>query len=343
MFSCGFVVEQTGGRRGVRVRGRSRYLTILALAGVVLAISAASIQAAKPAAYTETIKTANDTEISFKMVPIPGGTFTMGSPEDEAGRKEDEGPQHKVKLDPFYMCSTEATIEIFMAYYQETVSAKRDFIETQEAKKDSQGKDVDAVSGPTPVYGDLSMGYGPKWPAIGMTWHNANNFCVWLSKKTGKKYRLPTEAEWEYACRAGTKNIFGSTNDPEKIAEYAWYDATADSETSEVGKKKPNAYGLYDMSGNVREWVSDFYSATAYAEAAKKSPAVNPKGPETGKLHVARGGDYSCDVDELRCASRHLEQKWWRMGDPQIPKSIWWLPEMDIIGFRVARSIETDK
>jgi formylglycine-generating enzyme required for sulfatase activity len=280
-----------------------------------VALLSASAQAAKPRAYIEAVKTANDAEISFRMVPIPGGTFTMGSAESEPNHAADEGPQHEVRVDPFYMCWTEMTIDLFMAYYQETVSAKRDFMETQEAKKDvEKAEDVDAISGPTPVYGDLSMGYGPKHPAIGMTWHNANNFCLWLSRKTGKKYRLPTEAEWEYACRAGKKDIFGR-----------------------------NAFGLYDMTGNVREWVSDFYSPTAYAEAAKKSPAVNPKGPKTGKLHVARGGDYSSTVMELRCAARHFEQKWWRMGDPQIPKSIWWLPEMDIIGFRVVRSIEAEK
>ena len=325
-----------------RHRVEARYLMVAAV--VIVALLNVSIQAAKPAAYIETIKTANGTEISFRMVSIPGGTFTMGSPSGEPNRADDEGPQHEVRLDPFYLCRTETTLDLFMAYYQETVSAKRDFMETQQAKKDAeQPGDVDAISGPTPVYGDLSMGYAPSHPAIGMTWHNANNFCLWLSKKTGKDYRLPTEAEWEYACRAGTTDVFGTTNDPEKMRDYAWYEATADSETSEVGKKKPNAFGLYDMAGNVREWVSDFYSPTAYAEAAKKNPAVNPKGPETGQLHVARGGDYSSSVGDLRCAARHLEQKWWRMGDPQIPKSIWWLPEMDIIGFRVARSIKTEE
>ncbi len=338
------VVDKVGGKGRVKVNRKVKFLVIMAVAVAVLALSSTSSQAAKPKAYIETVKTVNDAEISFRMVPIPGGTFSMGSPDSEPNHKADEGPQHQVRLDPFYMCWTEMTLDLFLAYYQETVSAKKDFMETQEAKKDAEkAGGVDAISGPTPVYGDLSMGYAPRNPAIGMTWHNANNFCLWLSKKTGKKYRLPTEAEWEYACRAGTTNIFGTTNDPEKMKDYAWYEVTADSETSEVGKKKRNAFGLYDMSGNVREWVSDFYSPTAYAEAAKKTPAVNPKGPKTGKLHVARGGDYRSSVDELRCTSRHLEQKWWRMGDPQIPKSIWWLPEMDIIGFRVARSIETEK
>ncbi len=295
--------------------------------------------------YTESIKTKDGKKISIEMVLIPSGSFTMGSPADEAGRQDYEGPQHKVRLDNFYLCTTETTIELFMTYYQETVSAKRDFIEVQEAKKDTeqQGKDdVDAITGPTPVYGDMTMGYEETHPAMGMTWHNAMTFCRWLSMKTGKKYRLPTEAEWEYACRAGTTNIFGVGNDPSGLKDFAWYEANADSETSAVGKKKPNAWGLYDMSGNVCEWVYDFYSPTAYKEAAKKNPTVNPKGPKTGKVHVARGGDYSSSVEVLRCAARSFEEDWWRSGDPQIPKSIWWLPEMDIIGFRVARSVEAD-
>ena len=230
-----------------------------------------------------------------------------------------------------------------MAYYQETVSAKRDFITTQEQKEPEKAGDVDAITGPTPVYGDMTMGYENKHPAMGMTWHNAMTFCRWLSKNTGKEYRLPTEAEWEYACRAGAGDIFGVTSDPEQLKEFAWYEATADSETSAVAKKKPNAWGLYDMLGNVREWVYDFYSPDAYKQAAAKTPAVNPKGPESGQVHVARGGDYNSPPAELRCAARAYEEKWWRSGDPQIPKSKWWLPEMDIIGFRVVCSVEKGK
>jgi formylglycine-generating enzyme required for sulfatase activity len=221
------------------------------------------------------------------------------------------------------------------------VTAKKDFITLEEEKKNAEkAKDVDAISGPTPVYGDMTMGYGEQHPAMGMTWHNAEFFCRWLSKKTGKTYRLPTEAEWEYACRAGSKNAFGVTNDAAQMKDFAWYEDTADFETSEVGKKKPNAFGLYDMSGNVREWVHDFYSPTAYKEAAEQTPAVNPKGPKEGKVHVARGGDYTSPVEELRCAARAYEETWWRSGDPQIPKSVWWLPQMEFIGFRVARSID---
>ena len=298
-----------------------------------------------PRRYTETVTSESGEKSSFEMVLVPAGTFVMGAlPKGEPGRKDDEEPQHKVRVDSFYLCTTETTLELFLAYYQETVSAKKDFFEVEQARKDTEQsrEDVDAITGPTPVYGDLTMGYNEKHPAIGMTWHNAVTFCEWLSRKTGRKYRLPTEAEWEYAASAGTTNIYGVGSDPDRLADYAWYEATADSETSEVGKKKPDAWGLYDMLGNVREWVYDFYSPQAYRQAAKKNPAVNSKGPKTGKVHVARGGDYSSSIEELRCASRAFEEKWWRSGDPQIPKSKWWLPEMDFIGLRIARSTNTN-
>ena len=312
--------------------------------GILMGTATQAAQNKIPKKYTETITAKTGEKVSFEMVLIPGGTFQMGSPANDTGRKDDEGPQHKVRLDEFYLCSTETTIKLFMIYYQETVTAKKDFIEVEQEKKKAEeaGSDMDAISGPTPVYGDMTMGYGEKHPAMGMTWFNATFFCKWLSKKTGKIYRLPTEAEWEYACRAGATCAFGVGTDPAQIKDYAWYEGTADSETSEVGKKKPNAWGLYDMSGNVREWVYDFYSPTAYKDSAKQAVPVNPKGPETGKVHVARGGDYSSPVEDIRCAARSFEEPWWRSGDPQIPKSKWWLPQMEFIGFRVARSVDKD-
>ena len=316
------------------------FLFIAAVANclaVSMVLSSAVAQDGSAKKYTETVTAKTGEKISFDMVLIPDGKFKMGSPVNEAGRKEDEGPQHEVSIDKFYLCTTEATIELFMAYYQETVSAKKDFMVTQEQKKSDS--EVDAITGPTPVYGDMTMGYGTQHPAMGMTWHNAMTFCRWLSKKTGKEYRLPTEAEWEYACRAGTTSAFGVGGNSEKLKDVAWYEESADSETSEVAKKKPNAWGLYDMSGNVREWVHDFYSPDAYKQAAAKTPAVNPKGPEKGQVHVARGGDYSSPPEGLRCASRSFEEKWWRSGDPQIPKSIWYHTDALHVGFRVVRPL----
>ncbi|MBN1845064.1 MAG: SUMF1/EgtB/PvdO family nonheme iron enzyme [Sedimentisphaerales bacterium] len=306
--------------------------------GLIEAARAAAAAEPPPKRYTDTVKGKDGQTISFDMVLIEGGTFIIGSPESEADRQEHEGPQHKVKLDSFYLCTTETTLALFQLYYQETVTAKKEFLEVEQEKTtaESVGVEVDAISGPTPVYGDMTMGYDPQHPAIGMTWHNAMTFCQWLSKKTDKKYRLPTEAEWEYACRAGGAGCYGVGDDPKVLAQYAWYADSADGETCPVAKKKPNAWGLYDMMGNVSEWVYDFYSPDAYQQAAKANPAVNPTGPKEGRVHVARGGDYDSPAEALRCAARSQEEPWWRAGDPQIPKSRWWLPEIDIIGFRVA-------
>jgi len=286
-----------------------------------------------PKKYTETVTSASGDKVSFEMSFIPGGKFVMGSPNNETGRKDNEDPQHAVRLEPFYLCTTETTFELFQVYYEETVQE-----ETDETAKE---KDVDAITGPSPIYGDPTMGMGGgTHPAIAMTWHNAMTFCRWLSMKTGKKYRLPTEAEWEYAARAGTKTAYFFGDDPKQLAAYAWFQDNSDETTHEASKKKPNPWGLYDMLGNVLEWVHDFYSPTAYAETAKKSLALSPKGPKEGKVHVARGGAWDTPAEDLRCAARTFEEDWWRFQDPQYPKSKWWFPQMGFIGFRVARSFE---
>ncbi len=309
--------------------------TTLASANIRASISTAVTSArGLPKKYTETVTSVNGDKISFDMVLIPGGEFLMGSNDKEAGRKDNEGPQHKVRLEPFYLCTTETTYELFWVYYEETVQRDRD-----KARKKEQ--DVDAITGPTPIYGDPTMGMGGGTkPAIGATWFNAMTFCRWLSKKTGKKYRLPTEAEWEYAARAGTETAYFFGNDPKQLAAYAWFEDNSEQTTHEVAKKKSNPWGLYDMLGNVLEWVHDFYDPAAYAAAAKNSPALNPRGPKEGKVHVARGGSWESPGEELRCSARAFEEDFWRFMDPQVPKSKWWLPQMGFIGFRVARSVE---
>ncbi len=297
---------------------------------LIVCILACSVTwAQEPAgSYTETFKDKRGEELSFDMILVEGGEFVMGSEKGEEGRQAHESPAHKVAVEAFYLCPTETTLDLFVSYYEETNKVKA-------AHKAALGvkKDVDAITGPTPVFGEVTMGYSKKNPAIGMTWHNAVTFCKWLSKRTGKTYRLPTEAEWEYAARAGGAGPCANGHDAKNPGDFAWFFDNSDGETHPVAQKKPNAWGFYDMSGNVREWVHDFYSATAYATA-------NPTGPLTGKVHVARGGDYDCDPAELRCAARAFEQNWWRDGDPQIPKSIWWLPNIDLVGFRLARSID---
>ncbi len=302
--------------------------------------SSASLCAAPPRGYTETIISEDGQKIEFDMAFIPGGTFLMGSPEDEKGRKANEGPEHDVRVGSFYLSSTETTLQLFLAFYRETVTQKEDWMPPAPASSDAEsGEDVDAVTGPTPVYGDMTMGHPETNPAMGMTWHNAVNFCRWLSKKTGREYRLPTEAEWEYACRAGSTSVYGSGANLDNLAERAWFRATSGGKPHGVGEKEANAWGLYDMSGNVREWVHDFYSPKSYAEAMRTNPTVNPRGPDEGRVHVARGGFHRSRAAGLRCAARAFEQSWWRNGDPQLPKSLWWIPSVDFIGFRVASSV----
>jgi len=327
----------------------------LLLAGLVAALAQAGEAVKK---HTEVVKDKEGKEHSFEMVLIPGGKFTMGSPATEKGRKKHEGPQFQVELKPFYLATTEVTFDLFMAYYEETVQEKRGADpkkdaekKAEEAKKkaeEAKKKGVDAITGPTPLYGDPTLGWGAgKRPAIGASWINAVTFCTWLSKKSGKDFRLPTEAEWEYACRAGTTSAYSFGDDSDALEDYGWFEDNSEEKTQEVGQKKPNAWGLYDMHGNVREWVQDFYSPAAYAEAAKHNPAQCPTGPKEGMAktahgfaHVARGGAWDSPFEELRSAARTFEEDWWRFEDPQEPKSIWWLPKMGFIGFRVARDAD---
>src|SRR6266496_5549776 len=202
--------------------------------------------------YTNTIP---GTSVSFGMAVIPGGEFTMGSPNAESGRNRDEGPQHKVKLSPFWMGKCEVTwseFELFMFPDEE-----RKF-KTTIATEASVDKVSDAVSRPTKPYVEMSFGMGKDgYPAISMTQHAANKYCEWLSAKAGQFYRLPTEAEWEYACRAGTTTAYFFGDDAAKLEEYGWFEKNSDFKYQKVGKKKPNPWGLYDMHGNVAEWCLD--------------------------------------------------------------------------------------
>jgi len=320
------------------VKAKALYMIMLMLVTSNLVAKAKQ----PPKTYPQTLLTNTGRKLTFDLVLIPGGQFQMGSSANEEMRKDDEGPQHTVKLDPFYLCTTETTLALFSTYYKETATAKREFVaisakqkELEQAKQD----EFDGVTGPTPVYGDIALGHTENFPAMAMSWRNAVLFCKWVSKRTGKTYRLPTEAEWEYACRAGSNQSFGNTSDPKLVTKMAWYVDNSDGILHEIGTKRANAYGLYDMMGNVREWVYDFYSPTGYKGRSLTVPVSNPTGPKQGKVHVARGGDHSSPLDEMRCSSRTFQERWWQSGDPQLPKSVWWLPTMDFIGFRMACSI----
>jgi formylglycine-generating enzyme required for sulfatase activity len=286
------------------------------------------------------------TSVSFDMVAIPGGKFLMGSPDNEPLRKKDEGPLRKVTLSKFWMGRTEVTWDEYMAFFRATGSQGR--TEGQVVTR----KNVDAISGATPPWGAPDQGWGKaSRPAITMTWHAANVYCQWLSKVTGKKYRLPTEAEWEYACRAGTqtpyffpgnpkdftsagllKKIFGP--DTAVIASRVVYKVNSYSKTKEPQSVKDNPFGLKNMSGNVAEFCLDFYSPNTYK--ADSTEAVNPRGPASGQEHVIRGGSFKSDARDVRSASRDFTKTdAWLVTDPQMPKSIWWYSDCIDVGFRV--------
>ncbi|MGB7345504.1 MAG: SUMF1/EgtB/PvdO family nonheme iron enzyme [Pirellulaceae bacterium] len=275
------------------------------------------------------------TKAPFEMVAIRGGEFLMGSPADEKFRAEDEGPQTNVKVDSFWMGKYEVTWDEYEPYMITAVSREK-----HGARRDYDPKVhtiVDGVSQPTPPYTEMSFGMGQRgFPAISMTQHAANKYCQWLSAQTGHFYRLPTEAEWEYACRAGTTTPYSFVDG--KLADYAWYSANSSEKYQKIGLKKPNPWGLFDIHGNVREWTADKYTEE-YFELIKDKP-TNPFIKPT-KLYPrsARGGGWADDFDQLRSATRFGSDKSWKETDPQLPQSIWYHTDAPWIGFRIIRPL----
>ncbi len=286
--------------------------------------------------YTNTIP---GTTVTYAMMPIPGGEFLMGSPETEKGHKPDESPQHKVKIEPFWMAKCEITwneYELFMYPEDEKKLAKATLGDAYVDKL------ADAVTRPSKPYVEMSFGMGKYgYPAISMTQHAANKYCQWLSAKTGQFYRLPTEAEWEYACRAGTTTAYFFGDDPKQLDQYAWYAQNSDFKYQKVGKKKPNPWGLCDIYGNVVEWCLDQYDPNYYKQFATVE-AVEPWNKATKPYpHVVRGGSWDDDDPALlRSAARRGSDRSWKAQDPQLPKSIWYHSDAQFVGFRIIRPLK---
>jgi formylglycine-generating enzyme required for sulfatase activity len=286
--------------------------------------------------YTNTIP---GTQVSFALVPIPGGEFVMGSPDNEPGRKPDEGPQHKVRISPFWMGRCEVTwneYELFM--YPDEERRTRATIPTDAAGD----KLADAVTHPSKPYVEMSFGMGKDgFPAIAMTQHAANKYCQWLSAKTGQFYRLPTEAEWEYAARAGTTTAYFFGDDASKLGEYGWFEQNSDFKYQKVGKKKPNPWGLYDICGNVVEWCLDQYDPDYYKQCAANGEIVDPWNKATKPYpHSARGGSWDDEAVKCRSAARRGSDRAWKMQDPQLPKSVWYFSDAQWVGFRIVRPLK---
>jgi formylglycine-generating enzyme required for sulfatase activity len=175
-----------------------------------------------------------------------------------------------------------------------------------------------------------------------MTDHSARTFCKWLSAKTGRYYRLPTEAEWEYACRAGTTTAYSFGDDPVELGDHAWYFENSNEAYQKVGKKKPNPWGLYDMHGNVAEWVLDQYDEAGYEllKESKQDPLANPK---TEYPRIVRGGGWNQFPEDCRSAARQASDPEWKKQDPQSPKSIWYHTDARHVGFRIVRPLVEPK
>lgn len=287
--------------------------------------------------YTEVITGA---DVQFDMVPIPSGEFVMGSPESEEGRGEDEGPQHTVQVSPFWMGKHEVSwdeYEVFM--FSRDIELRR----FGQAKATELDEFADTIARPTKPYTDMTFGMGRQgFPAICMTQYAAKMYCEWLSAKTGRYYRLPTEAEWEYACRAGTNTAYSFGDDVSKLSEYAWF---YDEETggldgyAKIGQKKPNPWGLYDIHGNVAEWVLDKYVPEGYPGFEGKT-TQNPLILQTEIYpRVVRGGSWDDDPEMLRSASRLGSSNEWKRQDPQLPQSVWYHTDAQTVGFRVIRPL----
>lgn len=280
------------------------------------------------------------TDVVFRMIPIPGGQYQMGSPEGEQGRDADEGPQRTVTVAPFWMGECEVTwaeYRLFMQLYRHLKEFQARGIRTV-----TDENRIDAVTAPTPLYEpDFTFEFGddPKQPAVSMTQYAAKQYTKWLSAITSQQFRLPTEAEWEYACRGGSATPWSFGDDPEKLGEYAWFELNSEKSGSKVVRqKKPNPFGLYDIHGNVAEWVVDGYEP--YKAGESLQAAVNWVRSSQPDPRVVRGGSWEFPAARCRSAARlGSNDEQWKEYDPNLPRSPWWFTTDPArgVGFRLLR------
>jgi formylglycine-generating enzyme len=297
--------------------------------------------------FADFLETIPETSVSFKMIAIPGGSFKMGSPMDEPYRRNDEGPVREVAVDNFWMAEIEVSWDEYLAFFNATSSQGRKEAITE------VNEEVDGITGATPPWGAPDQGWGKgSRPAITMSYHAAETYCRWISSVTGKKYRLPTEAEWEYAARGGTEGAYffeGSPKDYESdgfwkkifgvdtttINSYVVYNQNSPLKTQLPSAVSANPFGLKNMLGNVAEFCLDYYDPTVYSKYPE-GLISNPRGPREGLERVVRGGSYDSSAKDVRIARRDFtKSKEWLVTDPQIPKSIWWYSDSKNVGFRV--------
>lgn len=294
--------------------------------------------------YTLTVP---GSDVKIEMVPVPGGKFKFGCSEDADGFQEDEGPQIELEVGPMWVAKYETTWSQYQLYMGMYKIFKN--LQGQGLRKVNSSNEVDAVTAPTELYDPtftFKYGQEPALPAVTMTQYAAKQYTKWLSKLTGQQYRLPTEAEWEYACRAGTDSEYSFGDDPDELEDYGWFFDNSDEVPHKVGEKKPNPFGLHDMHGNVMEWVIDGYSEEGYVgleEKEAKTAMEAIQWAESFDQRVVRGGSFEDDPEQLRSAARvSSEGEDWKTEDPNVPLSPWWYTDDPCrgIGFRIFRSYQ---
>lgn len=280
------------------------------------------------APYTEKLNSG----ATFEMLPVKEGSFTW--------KGKEEGDTLEVSLSPFWMGKAEVTWDAYDPFMNDEIPRQKDG-QVLEFARAQITNDLDFLARPTPPYHPMTFGM-PRdgHPAIGMTQHAANKFCQWISYQTGHFYRLPTEAEWEYACRAGSKSNFAWGDKPELAEQYAWFGGDAGSHYQKPGQKKPNTWGLVDMHGNALEWTLDQYVPNRRAYFGKDTvhnPWIKATNPYP---HVAKGGHWKLNLEDISAASRIPSDPEWKKLDPQEPKSLWYFTNVQMLGFRIVRPKE---
>ncbi len=231
------------------------------------------------------------TTVRFQMIAIPGGVL------EKVGA---DGTRERIEIPPMWVSRTEVTWDLYDVYLY--------------ALDEPAGEGDGAISRPSKPYVPPDRGFGHSgFPAISMTRQAGERFCEWLTIRTGHKYRLPTSDEWEYFARAGSSGAYAFGDDASLLGQYAWFKGNTSYKTEPVARKKPNAWGLYDIHGNVAEWVMD------------------PSEPRP----IARGGAYLDDPEGLTFGAIKRQDFSWNASDPQIPKSTWWLSDCGFVGIRL--------
>ncbi|GJM35327.1 MAG: hypothetical protein DHS20C18_43280 [Saprospiraceae bacterium] len=276
-------------------------------------------QAVAQEAFSIKTDTIPGSTIAYSMVYLPGGTFMMGD------------PAVQIQLDAFWMATHELTHDEYRLFQvrENDSDVSREGVEKFSA---------DAITRPSPPYLDFTYGMGTRggFPAVSMTQQAALRYCQWLYQKTGEFYRLPTEAEWEYACKAGAKTNLPAGTDANQWETYGWFYENSYEKFHPVKEKMPNAWGIYDMLGNVSEWTLDNFVEN-YSAEIEKAPDDPWMVPLKKHSRTVRGGSYEHPQEQCTCTFREKSQARWQARDPQIPKSRWWNPDSQFLGFRLVK------